>query len=373
VRYNAMMASHLHNKERKVIGHHRNGAYCVAKGKTPEQRCINFFKQLARYKDPVIISGDHSRFDAHVNKQLKLLLDKSHLRARGYHPELRRALKFRRKVKGQTKGGIVYVIEGKVESGDIDTGMGNTEINEWLIIGFCEFEVDLDPEQYDYCCDGDDFYIIVERANLGLLDKLPQYMLDCGMVTEIEVNDDPFKVEFCQSRPCILPGGPTFVRNPMKVLATLGQSPEIRTRSQMQQSVRATCLCEMAMAPGSPINSVVARRIYNILGEGKAAFNPAQAWKYEQYGMTEFRFNDVEPDWLARYTFWRAWGIDDGEQFAYEHMQYVTAAKCHERTKPMKTNLLQMEVENMGVVDASCECGDCPTYDVALADLERWL
>jgi hypothetical protein len=373
VRYNAELATHLHNVEAKVCGYHGKGGYHVAKGKTPQQRCINFFKQLSRFKDPIVVNGDHHRFDAHLHYLLVLLEHMVYKICRKYKRRLVELLKWQLVSYGISKGGVRYRIRGKRASGDINTGCGNSVINIGLIEAWAE-SVGLTEDDYDFTVDGDDFYIIIERAKRALLATLVPFMLKCGMVTEIVVEDDPFKSEFCQSRPVVLPGGPTFVRNPMKVLATLGRSPEGRTRSQLQQSVRASCLCEMAMAPGSPVNSVVARKVYKLLGaNGKAAFNPAQAWKFEQYGMTEFEENDVEPDWLARYTFWRAWGIDDGEQHHLESMSPRMSALNKERLTNAKSELHHMEAENLGVVDPVCECGDCPTFDLEHLEVERWL
>lgn len=373
VRYNAELASHLHNIAAKVIGYHRNGTFRVAKGKTPSQRCCNLFRQLARFRDPVIACGDHSRFDAHLHELIVRELHKVYLRARKYNKRLAKLLKMQLVNMGWTKGGIVYKIRGKRASGEVDTGDGNTIANDGLIEGWAMF-AGLEEEDYDYTSDGDDFYIILEREKSHLFKGLVAYMLKCGMETELELVTDPFKVEFCQSRPVLLPGGPTFVRNPMKVLATLGRSPERRTRAQLQQSVRASCLCEMAMAPGSPINSVVARRVKAMLGEGKAAFNAAQSWKYEQFGMTEFQENDVEPDTLARYTFWRAWDIDESTQLQYEAMDPLwNTSLVGERDKPKKTTLKHLEAENLGVINPACECGDCPTFDLEPGMVERWL
>ncbi|UHM27700.1 MAG: RNA-dependent RNA polymerase [Fushun tombus-like virus 1] len=374
--YNVALARYLHGVEERLIGTHYLGHHPVVKGLTPRERCQRLFKFASEFEDPVFLCADHSRFDAHVNVEL---LQEEHAVYKRCCPntrEFRQLLRWQLKNNGKSKGGIIYKMRGKRMSGDINTGLGNTVLNVCMLAAWLEFN---GCKKYRLMVDGDDSVIILsrreyERFQVGIV----EFMLKLGMETEMDVVYDIWKVDFCQSRPVLLPDGPTFVRNPFKVMTTMGRTAERRDDLTMQMVMSCSALSELAVAPGAPVTNELARKVLAYYGNGRYLKTAKQLYKEEAYG---YDISDVdvdsvpEPDFLARYTFWLAWGIDPGLQEVYEGLDLdVFARKVPDKRQKSVREVeydMPLEVDDLGHVQARCDCSECPSYDGEYVD--RWL
>nr|QZZ63333.1 hypothetical protein [Nelson wasp-associated virus 1] len=361
VKYNAALARELHNIEERVIGMHPDGYHPVMKGATPQQRAERIAIGQSRFKKPLYLLLDHSRFDAHVNEYL---LDQEHrfyLRCRRGNPFLRRLLRFQYINRGRTKGGIGYVSRAKRMSGDINTGLGNTVLNYCMLRAW----LNCSGVNGHIYLDGDDSVIIVEDDDKGKLLPVEEFMLNFGMVTICETVTEFWKVEFCQSKPVLVDGTVRFVRNPHKVMATVGQSAEVLDPIVAGDNLRASCLCELAMNGNCPVISKYCRRILDYVGNGPVRFSPSLLWKAEQYGIKFEAPPEVEPSDESRYTMWRAWGIDPGMQEVYEQQHQIFSGFIDTRKrKPKKLRELVYDAEEewSGYSEPACGCEQCPTY-----------
>lgn len=362
VKYNVALARELHNVEAKVIGLHIDDYHPVMKGATPEERAVRIALGAKSFKKPLYLLADHKRFDAHVHLKLLKQEHAFYLRCRrsGY---LKKLLKMQRRNKGVSAGGIRYVTEGKRMSGDINTGLGNTVLNMCILFAW----LDASGVKGKVYLDGDDSVIIIEEEDRVKLLPLDDFMRNLGMVTEMEATTDFFKVEFCQSRPVIVDGVLRFVRNPHKILATVGQSAEKLDFPVGVANVRASCLCELAMNGNCPVIGPYCRRLYEACGPGGAWFNAAQLWKAEQYGIKFELPPEKEPDDESRYSFYRAWGLDHGLQLAYENQDIIFADEFS-KAKRIKVRQRDGTVDTQGfewtgVHEAACDCGLCPEYN----------
>lgn len=386
--YNVALGRYIRPMEQRMAGYHHGIVqhHPVVKGLTPKQMAERLFYYASQFDNPSFVLVDHSRFDAHVNEHLvKVAHENKRWQAR-YDPEFCRVLKSGVRTKGYTKGGITYICNAKRKSGDPETSEENTDINENAIEAAMEF---LGVVKYVVQLLGDDAYIIIERGDVPKMQGLGAFMLKLGLVTEYSVTNDIWKVEFCQMRPCLLPDGPTFVRNPFKVAGVLLRTPQNHSPVDLQGVIRSSCMSELAVGPGTPVSTPLAKRILKYLGKGRVFKTAKQLYKEQTYGYTaeDVIVEEVpEPDELARITMWRSWGIEPGHQVMLENQDLPFIAELvHDKRSgvvgaqdPHMEAIpeISCELDLGGFGKPTCECGDCPEYptgeDMAI-EAQRWL
>jgi hypothetical protein len=374
VKYNVALARELHNIERRVIGFHEDGFHPVMKGATPQQRAERLALASLKYKEPLYLLLDHSRFDAHVHE---LLLEEEHqfyLRCRRNKRYLRKLLNMQRRNVGRSKGGIRYVSAGKRMSGDINTGLGNTVLNYSMIRAWLKAS----GVKGTLFLDGDDSVVIIEKSDYDKLLPIEEFMLNLGMVTEMEVTESFWRAEFCQSRPVLVDETIRYIRNPNKVLATVGRTAENVGEELIEEVVRASCMCELSLNGNCPVVSAYCRRLMDEAKTDRTRFNAAQLWKAEQYGTKFVVPVAMEPSSESRVSFWRAWDIDPSMQLAMEQQLITVGAQQGKATKRKQRKQRDFDSPQddwSGYVEPECGCGDCPTYgtEEAYSAARLWL
>lgn len=383
VKFNVATGRFYKAIEARLCGYHHRGPvphHPVAKGLTPQQCCERLFFWASQFECPVFFLLDHSRFDAHVNRAMVRLAIKQASWNVKYDQEYIKCMEWGFKVRGYTAGGIVFQVCAKRKSGDIWTGGENSELNDAMLVSFLEMRR---VKKYVRTVNGDDSYIIIEKRDLHKMWGIEDFMRKLGMVTEVAYTEDIWKVEFCQMRPCLLPSGITFVRNPYKVAGTIGQTPQNVCGEQLQKIVRSSALSELAMGPGCPVTTPLAKKILKDLGNGKVIETAKMLYKQQAWG---FNIQDVkvdevpDPDFFARFTMWKSWGIDPGEQEMLEALplERVQAKVAEGKVKPKRAEIYEPfdDPDDSGAVESHCDCGACPTYPTGEDALEfvwRWI
>lgn len=333
--YNAALARHLHHVEHRAYSRLRNvdGTPMIAKGRSPLERGILLASMAEQFNDAWFVLMDHSRFDAHVNPDLLFQEHLLYLRARGYNKELKMLLKWQKKGIGFSHGGIVYRINAKRCSGDLNTGLGNSLLNLAMILSWL---ASMGIRKYRILLDGDDSVVILEKEDIDKTSTIKDHMLQLGMVTEVEIVNDIQKAEFCQSRVCFGALGPIMVRNPYKVLDVLTKSPRWLDDKQARGVLAASSLGELMQAPGVPVISIAAAALLT-LSASVPRFTTPDA--YERFLV--YKTGTITPvvDETMRVSFAEAWGIEVQEQYALEEyyrdlaplaseMPVITPPKC---------------------------------------------
>lgn len=345
--YNAALARHLMHVEHALYRELRNqdGTPVIAKGRSPLERGILLAAMSESFSDPVYMLMDHSRFDAHVNKHLLQEEHAFYLRCRGWSAELVKLLRWQRRSRGFTQGGIRYRITAKRASGDLNTACGNSALNWGLIYSMLK---QLGIVKHSILLDGDDSVVIIERPKAGtgerLLEKVRQHMLDCGMVTEVQLVEHLSEAEFCQSRVCWGEEGPVMVRNPWKVLDTLTKCPRKVDDVQGRRVLAASALGELMQNPGVPVISVAAASLLRLSGGVCGFTTPDQFERFQIYCTTMVR--DSVDDTM-RCSFEEAWGITVAEQLAIEQYYADLATPLYEPRKvviPKSRDVVGFEV-----------------------------
>lgn len=309
--YNAALARHLHNVEPAIYRAllNQDGTPVVAKGFSPLERGLIIDAMASRFRDPMFVLADHSRFDAHVNMELLREEHRTYLRLRGYNRELRTLLHWQEKSKGVTRGGIRYHVTAKRMSGDLNTALGNSVLNWAMLQSF----VDLHGLDVSIFLDGDDSLMICERQELP---DLAAHCLKYGMATTVEIVDDIHHAEFCQSRLIYTRQGPVMVRNPWKTLDVLTKCPrKVEPEWRAQGVLAATALGELMQAPAVPVICVAASVMARYAGETPIFITPDEWGRFSVY-RTDTIIEDVDD--TARVELERAWGMTISEQLAIE-------------------------------------------------------
>jgi len=181
-----------------------DGSKVVMKGLTVEEVATELRKKWNRFKSPVAIGLDASRFDQHVSVDalkwehaiLKRIFD--------HHAELRAALKAQLRNKGFAfvdGHKVTYEVDGTRASGDMNTGVGNCKIMVSLVKWYL-MSIGVPAELGN---NGDDCLVFMDNCNLYKLAGISEWFLRFGF--EMEVEKPVYEFEecvFCQMQPVLV-------------------------------------------------------------------------------------------------------------------------------------------------------------------------
>lgn len=220
-RYNVEVGRYLRPIEHRVYHAIAEiyGEPTVLKGYNAQQVGKIFEEKWARYRNPVAIGLDASRFDQHVSVEA---LKWEHSVYNGiYHSkELRRLLSWQlaNRVTGHCRDGkLRYTTEGCRMSGDMNTAMGNCLIMCALVHAYLSER----GIKGSLANNGDDCTVIIERKYLSRFQEgLTEWFLEMGFNMKVEKPVfDLEGIEFCQTHPVFVAGGYVMVRNFPKALS----------------------------------------------------------------------------------------------------------------------------------------------------------
>lgn len=306
--FNLHLASFLKPVEDYVYSEVKiDGLRCIVKGLSPFERAGLFMLKFKKFRDPVFLELDHSKFDSTVRVEHLKEVHRYYRRFYGRGNMLERLLRCQLRNVGWSKGGIKYRVDGTRMSGDYDTGLGNSILNYVVLVAWARM---CNLGHIDVILDGDDSIMIVERK---VVDKVvPALFARLGFETKFRVVTDVHQVDFCQCRFMTVPV-PNFVRNPVRVASHMSVSLKTYNLRKYKELCMAMGLCELSLNPGIPIISVMARK-YASLGvrpyftEELRRRMGGIKWKMRAHPITD----------EARYQFYRCWGIGPAMQEALE-------------------------------------------------------
>lgn len=220
-RYNVELGRYLRPIEHQiysVIGK-IFGEPTVLKGYNANQIGKIFHNKWKRYRNPVAIGLDASRFDQHVSIEA-LEWEHSCYNRIYKSKELSKLLKMqlRNKVKGYCRDGkLKYTTEGCRMSGDINTALGNCLLMCALVHAYSKEK----GISISLANNGDDCTVIMECSNLvAFQSDLSHWFSTMGFTMKIE---DPVYciegIEFCQTHPVFVDDSYIMVRNYPQAIA----------------------------------------------------------------------------------------------------------------------------------------------------------
>ena len=274
--YNALLAKYLKLLEHEVFKAIDKmmagfpGEKVVMKGLNARQQGQAIHDKWQRFKNPVGIMMDYSRFDQHVSKEALMMEHSVYVRAydkllgKGVTGEQIRELK---ELLGHqlvnyastvyNDGAMSYTTQGKRMSGDNNTGLGNVVLVCLMFDTYIRDTLKLRAGEYSFVNNGDDCILIVERDLLQRVRQtLDEFMLPLGFEIEIENATEHFeKMCFCQSHPVLYkPGKCKLVRNEAvaRVKDCLNLKP-MRNEREFDEWRAAIAACGLALCSGIPV------------------------------------------------------------------------------------------------------------------------
>lgn len=260
VRYNCVLGDYLKPIEHSLYnikGTGRLAKYLpasrlIAKGCNMERRAALIRKKMNRFRQPIVVSLDASRFDAHVTTMLEV----EHLIYNRYwrSPDLQRILSWQVYNRGRTSNGIRYKCKYGRMSGDMNTALGNCIISIIVLANIMR-RLHLRPSRWDMLCDGDDVLLFIDHGDQNILQHIPQLYLEHGFKIKVEnVTSNYNCVQFCQTFPCDTPLGPKMVSNPTRTLSrALAGVKHWAEPKFVPKYLALIGYCELALNMGVPV------------------------------------------------------------------------------------------------------------------------
>lgn len=283
-----------------------------AKSRNFHQRGDDIRTKMDYFHDPVVVSLDHSKFDAHVNMQL---LDVEHwfYKSCCRHPELKQLLHWQRVNHGRTKNGTRYTTRATRMSGDQNTGIGNS------IINFAMTKALFGHLKICYYIDGDDYLLFVERADAKLIDPLAYRQF--GMETKLEsVTSIIEHIDFCQTRPVFNGVGYTMVRNPKRMLSRVQWGVGKFSEKYIPKYLASVGKCMVSTGQGLPVEQFIGRTLSSL---STAYVLTPYHYSANRMPYRPGRAQVVEPSTATRLSYETAWGLSIGQQTELERSSVV--------------------------------------------------
>jgi hypothetical protein len=291
-----------------------------------EERARLILDKWDTFKDPICLSLDASRFDAHVDVDVLEVEHQFYLSLcdpKDKH-RLNELLQYHKHNKGRTSTGIKYKALGRRMSGDTNTALGNCTL--MLLFVFTAMRK-LGIKSYDVLDDGDDVLLFLDRKDEDrVLTSLTKIFLGFGQELKVdEVARNPWEISWCQTKLTQRSNGSVaMVRDFRKLLATGGTShryyDHVKTGRKVMKSVGT---CELYLGRGVPILQEYALMLLREAGDVDLASQFDEALEHRvglEGGMKKVaEFAAAMPiNDACRAAFELTWGITPDQQIQLE-------------------------------------------------------
>lgn len=313
-RYNVILGTHLKFNEKRIMKaiDRMFNSPTVLSGYDSFVQGRIIASKWSKFKDPVAIGVDASRFDQHVSEQA---LKWEHTIYNGIFndPLLAEVLEH------QCENNIVMFVEDKMlrfkvrghrMSGDINTSMGNKLIMCGMMHAYFK-QLGVTAE---LCNNGDDCVIICEKKDEGKFDGMYNFFLDYGfnMVTEKPVYELE-ELEFCQSKPVCVNGRYRMIRRPDCIAKDSHTLLSMKGPEDVKSYMSAVAQCGLVLNSGVPILESFYRCLYRSSGYKKVSEEFIK--NVISYGTEERlqgrRAFKAEPITMGtRMSYWQSTGVD---------------------------------------------------------------
>lgn len=324
-RYNLEVASYLKPIEHAVYPQLRGWGKSflthtrlIGKGLNAKERAALIRKKLSSTEGLVCFEIDGKSFESHFTLPV---LREEHRVYTSLLPSrrLRKLLRWQEKFDGMGYG-VKFHVDAVRASGDFNTGLGNTLVMCCLVLASAKAI----RKQFDFLADGDNAIVFVRSCDLSLWRaELPVQFLKMGFEVSME---DPVEelaqVPFGQSKPCLVDGAWTMVRDPFKVLSHAASG--FRHFKEMRGGLRvlkSIAYCEAVLGAGVPVLQEFAH----------AMLKATQRTTFSKVELDDFEYGRVLSKGInwgaavkkpitadARASFALSWGVSEDEQVRME-------------------------------------------------------
>lgn len=330
------------------------GEDTVAKGMNAKEIGTLIHKKWSKFRHPVAIGLDASRFDQHVSVIALMWEHKSYLKCyKGAdRKELLRLLAWQIYNRGFgycNDGKLKYNIDGCRMSGDMNTALGNCIIMCALIFSYCA-SIGLKPNDFELVNNGDDCVVIMEEKHLAkFIYGLPEWFDAMGFTMEVE--EPVYELEhivFCQCQPVYDGTGYVMVRQfPLSIAKDCVSIKPLDSEMMFYKWANAIGGCGLALTSGIPIvqsfylsllkgsQDKVMRGARQNSSRRKRRLEDDPCFETGMFMLAvgmEAKSRSIVPE--SRLSFWMAFGITPDQQEAIEEY-YQNTALMWDGDKPM--------------------------------------
>lgn len=274
-RYNLELGRYIKPLEHCLYGDINNyfGEKVVFKGMNVFQMGSELRKKWSRFKNPLAVMIDASRFDQSITRSL---LRWEHSVYRRYFPgdvwfQTLLSRQLDNKMTAYNSDGSAKVKGVNIRcSGDMNTACGNVLIMVSLIFAYLNWK-EMSKENFSIFDNGDDAGIIIEAHNRSMLNDMSDFFLLFGIRIKIECETRVFeKIEFCQMQPVFDGKYWRMVRQfPNCLYKDVVSVKDLPNAEQFDRWVSAVGECGLALTSGLP----VVQNYYRKFVKGKATVN----------------------------------------------------------------------------------------------------
>jgi hypothetical protein len=283
-----------------------------AKGMNSWQIAGNLRKKWDKFAHPVALLLDHSKFDAHLNWEMREEIEWSYYRACLRSPKMAYLLKQQGVNYATASCGIKYKVRGTMMSGEYNTSLGDCIVNLACLLYW--IHVVCGVEDAEMLVNGDDSVVILDRSRLHQVDV--SWFETFGMKTKCERADNFGSVDFCQCKPVeVRPNVWRMVREPARVISRCSYTDKCMVGRGKLKLLGAIAAGELACNEGVPILEAYAKML-----ERSAQGELSEALRDEHLARrgneTVLGSTGVHP--VARVSFEESFGISPWEQREWE-------------------------------------------------------
>nr|UVH27286.1 P1-P2 fusion protein [Mume associated luteovirus] len=306
-------------------------------------------KKWEKFRRPVAIGVDASRFDQHVSEKA-LKFEHSIYNGVFGDPQLAELLKWQRtnRVSLFVEDKMLrFKVKGHRMSGDINTAMGNKLIMFAMMHNYFK-ELDVKAE---LCNNGDDCVIICEREDEAKFSLMSAWFEEYGFNMKVEAPVYKLEaLEFCQSHPVKIGGSYRMVRRPDSISKDAHSMLNMWNKEDVKSFISATGQCGMILNSGVPVLDAYHNALYRASGYKKVSEEYLQ--KVISYGTDERlqgrRTRVEEPVTMEnRMSYWHAFGVDPQTQVLVERYFNSLEVSIELRGVKIVTPLLQSILLNI--------------------------
>lgn len=277
-----------------------------------------------RFRNPVGIGLDASRFDQHVSADALAWEHSCYtMWFRGVDAEvLARLLRWQlaTKCRARCKDGTVkYKVNGMRFSGDMNTGLGNCLLMCAMVWTWCQKQ----GIRAELANNGDDCVLILERQDVRRLslDAMCEWFVAMGFTMKVEKPVHVLEqVEFCQSHPVWTGAEWLMVRRHRHAMAKdcISIKP-LDSKPVFDKWRRSVGLAGLSLTGGIPVQQEFYLALMRGAGQAVLTNEPTMETGFMRFARGMDRVaSEVHPE--ARLSYWLAFGVTPDEQEALEHV-----------------------------------------------------
>nr|AWK57393.1 putative RdRP [Soybean dwarf virus] len=290
----------------------------------------------SKFKRPVAIGVDASRFDQHVGVEA-LQWEHSIYNGAFNDPILKELLHW------QTENKIMLFVEDKIlkfkvkghrMSGDINTSSGN----KLIMCGMMHYYFKSLGVKAELCNNGDDCVIICESKDENKFSHMHSWFKDYGFDMQIETPVYKIgQIEFCQSKPVKINGYYRMVRKQESISKDAHSLISMASAEDVKTFMSATAQCGMILNSGVPVLDAFHKCLYKASGYKKVSQEAIERivsfGTQDKLGLRKERVE--EPITMDnRLSYWESFGVDPQTQVLVE--RYFDNLQVHIEPRGVK-------------------------------------